>query len=779
MQEVIPTSFSEDVKTKEITTIHLTHVLIFTLAFVIVLAAFVLIWDKYPQLLYIYRDGEYNLWISLKYTEWASPFGMTSINPFQGMTSMLVTINPYFNPGQWPFFTKLPPDIKIITSYAIYALELMLSTLALGIAFGFSRLHSFVASIWVILLLFPPFNFFFGVGGWFCGAPMYGHAIALTNLSFIACLNLGTRRTPYQTKLRVFQRNLLLVGVLILLILAIMFAAPFYNAGILLGTALVLCGITLCSLTREQFYWRVFAGLAVIATFYTLGLPEFYTSAKAYSARYIENQPLVAIGWPSSAGYFNNQETIARAWSMLCAYGVHCAAFPGWPISINTGWLNASIVLGGITAWLTIPRSAARIGIFVAVTWIIILLSTILSSFGILSLLFAPYCFYLMMFSLLALYSLNILTLPIKIALDRARIGQNSILLSFLALGIALAVSLWLVNSLHANREMAARWQKVTTSLTQVMLEERHSATSITQLLRKEIALQPGTRFRGSVATIYGTADGTLRRAPGVSQTATIAAGQFEEFLTAAAQSGSSHDLLDLWIWNIPTLSEYGQGVSHPLMFYMSKFLSSPGDANESHFAFPHLANVDILQALGVRFVIIDAPLLGDSVTLRRQLRAGDNATLFLYELSAPNLGDYSPTRLHALNSVTEFYRKIHANPKSLKTDAYVEAPLKVDLTPAYDAKMIYQKNGIHVTAKSNGTSALLLPVQFSHCYRPRGPSNGKIKIMRANLIHTLVIFNGDLDINLVWEYRWGQSKCRQQDVTDTKDLVKLNRQEL
>lgn len=762
-----PSLFSKRTATRS-----LAILLVFTFAYIIVLTAFALIWAKYPQFLYMYRDGEYNLWISLKYAEWSRPYDITSINPLQGMTSMLVAINPYFDPGQWVFFSELPQDIKILTSYAIYALEVIVSTLALGITLGFSRLHSFVASIWTALLLFPPFNFFFGLGGWLCVAPMYAHMLALSNLCLIACLNLGVCSTACQTKFHIFRRNSLFVGILVLLIIVILIAAPFYNAGMLLGTIISLGCITLCSHTREQFYWRVFAGFTVIITFYILGLPEFYASAKAYTARYFEDSPFIAINWPNDIGWLS-QESIAKAWKLLCAYGVHCGNLPGWPISVNTAWVNGAIILGGIIAWLTMKRTPARIGIFLAVVWITILLASTLFALGFLSSLFAPCYFYLMLYSLLALYSLHILALPIKMIADRTKHALNSIQVSMVALIIALSVSGWLIYSFSTTPvQMTKLGPETTNSQTAVILENRHQATPLIQLLKQEIALYPGTNFRGLVATVYGTAEGSLRNVPSVSHTATVSAWQFEEFLAAAAaQTGSSHDLLDLWTWNIPTLSEYGQGLSRPLMFYILKFLTSPGDMIESHFAFPHRPNIDILQALGVRFVIIDTPLSSEGVTLRREMQSGKNATLFLYELSTPNLGNYSPTHLLILNDVDEFYRKIRANPKRLKTDAFVEAPFQTNLTPAYDAKMVYQKNGVHITAKSNGTSALLLPLQFSHCYRLNESSISNVKIMRANLIHTLIIFKKNLNTDLIWEFRWGKSKCRQQDIIDMKKI--------
>ncbi|RDI48140.1 hypothetical protein [Aquicella lusitana] len=740
------------------------------LAFIIILVVLIPGWMRFPQLLYMYRDGEYNLWISLKTAEWSGLYDLTSMNPLQGMTSMLVTINPYFDPGQWVFFSGMPQSIKILASYTIYALEVILSTFALGLTLHFKPLHSFAASIWACLLLFPPFNFYFGLAGWFTVAPMFGHTLALSNTCLITCLNIGNKSNL--PKLKRFWKNLLLVGLLTLLITMILVVAPFYNAGVMIGTVLLLSCIVISSQTREQFLWRCFGGLVVIGTLLILGLPEFYASAKAYSARFLVHQPILSINFHN---FFNalNKENIAGVWNTLCIWGVYCPPFPNWPISVSALWLNIAIIAGGITAWLTMPLSVARVGILIAACWTALLVMFVLMSLSILSSLVAPVCYFLMMYSLFALYSLYILFLPINIITYRLKRPFSSILLSIyflFTLGIITFVGIVLYT--NPGETIKAIKTEAKIPQTSIMLENRHKLTPIINILQQEAALHPGKSFKGIVATLYGNKNGSLRQVAGVRKTTAVEAGQFEEFLTAAAkETGSSHDLLDLWTWNIPTLSEYGQGLSRPLTFYIIKFLSNPGDAAETHFAFPHAANINILRAMGVRFIIIDAPVSNTNVRLRHKLKAGKHATLYLYELSKPNLGNYSPTRLLPLHNVEEFYQKIKADPELLETTAYVELPDKIDFIPAREVKMIFKKGSIHITAKSKATSTLLLPIQFSHCYKLKGPSSENSKIMRANLIHTLLIFKGNLDINLEWSFRWRHSKCRQQDVIDMNNI--------
>jgi hypothetical protein len=85
---------------------------------------------------------------------------------------------------------------------------------------------------------------------------------------------------------------------------------------------------------------------------------------------------------------------------------------------------------------------------------------------------------------------------------------------------------------------------------------------------------------------------------------------------------------------------------------------------------------------------------------------------------------------------------------------------------------VIFERGAVHVTAASAGTSALLLPVQFSHCFRLLPEQADGIQVLRANLIHTLILFTGDLDVRLKWEFSfWRNSGCRLRDAEDVRAL--------
>src|SRR5262249_2501486 len=165
-------------------------------AYLVVLLSFIAIWFRHSLFLYIGRDADLSLWLGRAYLDWARPFDVTAMNPLQGMTSMLVAINPYFNPAVWIFQTSLPEISKQVISFIIYFIEVTLSSFALGLALGFSRPFALAASLWLAVLLFPPLNFVFGLYGWLATNPFYGHTLTLSNLLLIASSILARRAMP-------------------------------------------------------------------------------------------------------------------------------------------------------------------------------------------------------------------------------------------------------------------------------------------------------------------------------------------------------------------------------------------------------------------------------------------------------------------------------------------------------------------------------------------------------------------------------------------------------
>jgi hypothetical protein len=62
----------------------------------------------------------------------------------------------------------------------------------------------------------------------------------------------------------------------------------------------------------------------------------------------------------------------------------------------------------------------------------------------------------------------------------------------------------------------------------------------------------------------------------------------------------------------------------------------------------------------------------------------------------------------------------------------------------------------------------LVLPVQFSHCWQIENAATSDLpRIFRANLVQTGILFEGDLDATLRFDFEPWRASCRLRDAQD------------
>jgi hypothetical protein len=71
---------------------------------------------------------------------------------------------------------------------------------------------------------------------------------------------------------------------------------------------------------------------------------------------------------------------------------------------------------------------------------------------------------------------------------------------------------------------------------------------------------------------------------------------------------------------------------------------------------------------------------------------------------------------------------------------------------------------GWRLTGKSSATSIVVLPQQFSHCLRA---GDKRVKVVRADLMLTGLVFSGDLDTEISFDYGLFSAACRRADLAD------------
>jgi len=139
-----------------------------------------------------------------------------------------------------------------------------------------------------------------------------------------------------------------------------------------------------------------------------------------------------------------------------------------------------------------------------------------------------------------------------------------------------------------------------------------------------------------------------------------------------------------------------------------------------------------------------------------------------VYEIPHPNLGDYSPTiAMTAETGAAAAAIMIQPNFDFTKQVVLSTATDK-SLVPARNMEMSLIRGGLHVSGRTDGTSLVVLPQQFSHCLRARDAS---VRLVRANLMMTGMIFSGETDTDIIFDYGLFTPRCRWADISDVKKL--------
>jgi hypothetical protein len=147
---------------------------------------------------------------------------------------------------------------------------------------------------------------------------------------------------------------------------------------------------------------------------------------------------------------------------------------------------------------------------------------------------------------------------------------------------------------------------------------------------------------------------------------------------------------------------------------------------------------------------------------------AGPAARWHIYELPHPNVGDYSPTIAVTAETGAAAAAMMAQPDFDFTKRVVLSTAIDTSLVPARNMQMSLIRGGLHVSGHSDDTSLVVLPQQFSHCLRAR---DERVRLVRANLMVTGVIFSGDIDTDIVFDYGLFTPRCRWGDLSDVKKL--------
>jgi hypothetical protein len=244
--------------------------------------------------------------------------------------------------------------------------------------------------------------------------------------------------------------------------------------------------------------------------------------------------------------------------------------------------------------------------------------------------------------------------------------------------------------------------------------------------------------------------------------------------------------MYNLWIQGIPTVDEYSQLVTPQAMYFDAALFEYDiflGLLN--HFS-PLIrgtgssdAQFRTTEALGVRYVVDyvqfdeadqrDLPF----VSLPRRPVGSAPKNWIIYELPNPNRGNYSPTEVVAAKSGAEIIAAIKAPQFDFTEQVVLSTAIEEPLVPARHMRLSLIRGGLHVSGMSEGTSLVVLPQQFSNCLRAR---DRRVRLVRANLLMTGVIFSGNIDTDITFDYSIFNPGCRRIDLAELKRLIERRR---
>jgi hypothetical protein len=668
----------------------------------------------FADALFYRYDGTFILTMATAQKKWmASGIGF-SLNSLEGLGDIWIPTATSLIPG---FFLGgiLGNDhwMPVVACF-VFALEFFLSTLVLGWCLGAGRVTTLAAALIGAVFTLP--FFVPTLAAWrIWGNPHYMTAIAATNLTLCAFLAIGRSRAVIDAAL----------AAAILAILAYLIASQPVRAAIaapmlaFFGTAALLAA----EKKGERLRKLIAAGLIVAilgAAFGAYVFALFYYARTTFFWADIASFP---VDWTQQSFIISESPFAGPFMWAACLFG---AAFVAWREHGRLRLFALAFLL--FVAVQQTAFLAAQVGHF---AWA------------------GPPTAYIDMFAL-----------------------------PFYALfGAYLLVGWWVEHPSRARWAMLALvilpWGSVLSLLMKgdnvkkTMLDSfpwPPHETSITRLLQNEIGLTEGSPFRGRVANIAGTDfEPKYAWVPLVAQHGYDAAVSF--------YTGNDHRYYGLWYFGIPTMIEDNQFSSPFFHVINSRLLSSSTQKHVRQLTTITRFEPRILAMLGVRFVITSRPLAGytPKATLVVVPEHPDAWSLFLYELPDVNTAGYWATRPTQVETTRQAMLRM-IDPESA-ADSTVYEPLQTSLVAGTASQLRVFRDHLIVEAESPGTSLLVLPIEFSHCFDVRTLDSSQPRFLRANINQGALLFSGRLRAELHYRYNPWHFNCRLRDIDDARRL--------
>jgi hypothetical protein len=235
---------------------------------------------------------------------------------------------------------------------------------------------------------------------------------------------------------------------------------------------------------------------------------------------------------------------------------------------------------------------------------------------------------------------------------------------------------------------------------------------------------------------------------------------------------GSDFMQATLWHKKIPTVFEVNQLITPRSYFALTRNLAIPADKQLRDFTLVRKININYLQQIGVKYLISNEELKIGSLLLSEN---SNGVRVFLYEIPEVNLGNWFATKTIQVQKLSDAEKYFKSITRTADNITMTEVNLSNQVfVPPIDSQLFVDGNKYEIKAQSNGKTLIILPIEFSKCFKFE-------KIGESNLLGSIPVDIGQLglifnkDLHVKFNYKNGpltNPGCRLYDYIDMKRIA-------
>jgi len=689
-------------------------------------------------------------------------FNVTNLGPLQGFGSLLLPMNVWLNPAYWPFAM---PDTLLATNISVTAAVgcLAVACYVMSRCFDVPLVPSIIAAQ-LVIVMFPPLArlvLVFYEMLWLNPGIAIVYAAPLLALGLLARLNTGrTKKLPGKGfSITNFFRMKLISKDFI-----------YITGGVF---AFLLYGICCDPL------WMGISGIALLGAFIAVAFIPFDLGGVLLRCAALCCCLVLLIASGALVYFYTLSQYTARVWHATAVYYVPAEA----RFLVSVAWSYPATFVyyglcgGGWLAGLLFARGRPRLLVGAALGSLVLFVAQA-----------AAY-----------LFSAKWSTLPLPIYVEEAAMPLFT---------TAAVAGYWTALS-EAGRQLGLFWLKARGTATSRFFQQasrlgflpssslvsyQRLTAGLTAIIAAAVVPAGTAAYGVSVGSMWPPILVPFPHEPELlhyfeGAIGLRVGGQYRGTVLWPVVNDTTTTAYNLWMHGIPTANEYSQTFSPVVMYLFSSVFRLPiqyGFRNGPLPAMGPEGSYDVflktLQALGVRHLVYmersppaDQKQFPFVVFPRRppieegggpsRIAPGD---WVVYRLPEANIGNYSPTKIIMAKTGAEIATILRTPDFDFKEDVVLTSALSSPLLAASGAELSIIRNGLHLKAHSDGTSLIVLPQQFSRCLRAR---DARVRLVRANLLMTGVIFSSAIDTDISFDYGVFSPWCRLADMHDTKSL--------